>query len=114
MTDYIIRNDLLLSTQDNGSVMPKSFALHQNYPNPFNPTTMICYDLPERLQAKLLIYNLLGREVRQLINNVQEAGYKTLIWDGKGTQGQKVPASVYLYRLRAGDFTQTRKLVVLK
>jgi len=87
---------------------------HQNYPNPFNPTTTIRYDLPKRAKVSLVIYNLLGREVRQLVNSVQEPGYKKLIWDGKDAQGQRVPAGVYLYRLQAGDFAQTRKLVVLK
>jgi hypothetical protein len=111
---YIIRNDLLLTTQGDDSIILKSFALHQNYPNPFNPSTTIRYDLRERAQVSLVIYDLLGREVRQLVNSVQESGYKTIIWDGKDAQGQRVPAGVYLYRLKAGDFVQTRKLAVLK
>jgi hypothetical protein len=95
-------------------MIPGRFALHQNYPNPFNPNTTIRYDLSERTQLQLVIYDLLGREVRTLVSGLQEPGFKAIVWDGKDAHGQAVGAGVYLYRLRTTEFVRTRKLVVLK
>jgi flagellar hook assembly protein FlgD len=94
--------------------MPHEFFLHQNYPNPFNPTTTISYDLPEQAQVTLGIYDLLGKQLKTLVNQSQDAGSKTAIWDGTDGLGRSVSAGVYLYRIKAGEFTQTRKMVLLK
>jgi hypothetical protein len=105
---------LVLSTDGEPSLEPQTFVLYQNYPNPFNPNTTIRYDLHERAQVQLVIYDLLGRKVRTLVNDLQEPGFKTIVWDGKDEQGRVVGTGVYLYRIIAGTFTQTKKLVVLR
>jgi hypothetical protein len=94
--------------------IPKEFALHQNYPNPFNPTTTIKYNLKENVDVKLTIYNVLGQEVRTLINRQQEAGYKTVVWDGLNNYGSRAASGVYIYRIEAGDFVQARKMILMK
>ncbi|MDP6455978.1 MAG: T9SS type A sorting domain-containing protein, partial [Candidatus Marinimicrobia bacterium] len=95
-------------------LIPESFALHANYPNPFNPTTTISYDLPEQAQVTLGIYDLLGKQIKTLVNQSQDAGNRTAVWDGTDDLGRQVSAGVYLYQIEAGDFTQTRKMVLLK
>lgn len=95
-------------------VIPESYALQQNYPNPFNPVTTIRYDLPEEVQVDLRIFDLMGREVRTLAHESQTPGQKTIVWDGTDNTGQKVSAGVYLYRLQAGTYLETRKMVFLK
>jgi hypothetical protein len=95
-------------------IIPKEFDLYQNYPNPFNPNTTIRYALKQSTRVTLAVFNLLGQEVRTLVKTRQEAGYKTVIWDGLNNQGRKVASGIYLYRLEAGDFVKTRKMVLMK
>ena len=92
-----------------GQELPKQFALHQNYPNPFNPVTTIRYDLPIASRVTLIIYNLLGQEVTTLIDEQQEAGYKTVKWDAVS-----ISSGLYYYRLVAGDYTAVEKMMVVK
>ena len=94
--------------------IPEKFALVQNYPNPFNPITNLRYDLPEQAQVTLTIYDLTGREVTQLVNTTQEPGFKSVRWDATDRHGKPASAGVYLYQIRAGEFVQTRKMVLLK
>jgi hypothetical protein len=91
-----------------------SFTLLQNYPNPFNPATDIQYTLPTDCEVKLVIYNILGQKVRTLVNEHQTAGFKTIRWDGKTDKGSKVSTGIYLYKLQAGEFTETKKMLLLK
>jgi len=93
---------------------PKTFELSQNYPNPFNPATQIHYQLPQAVQVSLTIYNMLGQEVRKLVNAQQPAGYHTAIWDGRDNAGRPVPTGIYHYRLQAGSFTMTKKMLMAK
>jgi hypothetical protein len=95
-------------------VVPATFTLHQNFPNPFNPITSLRYDLPEQAQVTLTVYDLMGREITQLINTTQEAGYRSVQWDATNMHGKPVSAGVYLYQIRAGEFVQIRKMVLLK
>jgi hypothetical protein len=88
---------------------PNNFALFQNYPNPFNPTTNISYQLPVTGNVTLKIYDMLGREVATLVNEVKEPGTYELKWNAAN-----IPSGIYLYKLSAGNFAQTRKLVLLK
>ena len=99
---------------DNVSLVPEKFALHHNHPNPFNPITSLRYDLPEQAQVTLTIYNMLGREVSQLVNTTQEASYRSVQWNATDMHGKPVSAGVYLYQIRSGEFVQTRKVVLLK
>ncbi|MFQ6093951.1 MAG: FlgD immunoglobulin-like domain containing protein, partial [bacterium] len=112
-------------------LVPKGLALSQNYPNPFNTSTIIHYAIPSReqrarslelraesaecaLRTRLKIYNILGQEVRTLVDETTEAGYYKVIWDGRDGFGNGVASGVYFYRLTAGEFSQTRKMVLLR
>ncbi|MBL7136927.1 MAG: T9SS type A sorting domain-containing protein, partial [Candidatus Marinimicrobia bacterium] len=95
-------------------LLPKVFALHQNYPNPFNPTTFIKYDLPKEAKVKIVIYNLMGREVRTLVTEKQNAGYKTVIWNGRNNNGQLVSSGCYIYHMVTDKFQKTKKMTLLK
>jgi len=94
--------------------LPEKFELSQNFPNPFNPSTTIRYALPERSTVRLTIYNMLGKEVRTLVNTVEDAGYKSIIWDGLDQHGRLISTGVYIYKIQAGNFSQTRKMVFMK
>ena len=92
-----------------GDELPKEFALKQNYPNPFNPVTTISYELSQSGDVSLVIYNLIGQEIAILIREVQQAGNYTIRWDASN-----VASGIYFYRIQAGDFVRTRKMVLLK
>lgn len=94
--------------------IPKQFELYANYPNPFNPATSIKYDLRENAKVTLKIYNSLGQEVRTLVNARQNAGQYTIQWDGKNNAGSAVSSGVYIYRIKAGDFIKSKKMLLLK
>ncbi len=98
----------------NIELIPTVFALLQNYPNPFNPVTTLRYDLPEQSTVNIIIYDMLGRQVRTLLNQTQDAGFKSVIWDATNDYGKPVSVGVYLYKIQAGEFVQTRKMVLLK
>jgi len=91
------------------SSIPADFSLSQNYPNPFNPVTRVKYALPEDSHVKLEVYNILGEKVATLVNARQKAGYKSVSWDGS-----RFSSGIYFYRLHAGDYTQTRRMILLK
>ena len=95
-------------------VLPAHFYLDQNYPNPFNPSTAIQYGLPQAANVRVEVYNLRGELVRVLQNSGQSAGAYELIWDGRNSDGQTVPSGVYLYRLSAGNYIETRKMLFTK
>ena len=96
------------------SVIPVTFTLHQNYPNPFNSITTLRYDLPSDALVTLSIYDMLGREINQLVNTTREAGFKSVQWDATDSMGRPVSAGVYLYQIQADEFVQIRKMVLLK
>jgi hypothetical protein len=94
--------------------IPTEFALHQNYPNPFNPVTTLRYDLPENDLVNITVYDMLGRQVKTLINKTQDAGYRSIIWDATNDYGKPVSAGIYLYQIQAGEYISTKKMVLLK
>jgi len=94
--------------------VPKAYALNQNYPNPFNPTTQIAFDLPASGHVELAIYNVLGQNVRNLVSQEMEAGSHTVTWDGHSDGGTTVASGVYFYRLTAGSYSHTMKMMMLK
>jgi len=100
----------------NDKVIPMTYSLYQNYPNPFNPSTIISYTLPEVTRITLKIYDVLGREVKTLINGEQPAGVYRLNWNGDNNFGSKVASGIYIYRIEAGSgkFIQTKKMILLK
>jgi hypothetical protein len=95
-------------------VLFTKYSIHQNYPNPFNPETTLRYDLPENSLVNITIYDIMGREVKTLINHTQDAGYRSVIWDATNDYGKPVSAGIYLYQIQAGEFVQTKKMVLLK
>ena len=108
-------NSMIVGTLSiDGDNIPEVFALHQNYPNPFNPVTTLRYDLPENSYVNVTIYDMLGREIRTLVNTTQDADFKSVIWNATNDYGKPVSAGVYLYQIQAGEFVQTRKMVLLK
>jgi hypothetical protein len=92
-----------------GAVIPTEYALEQNYPNPFNPVTMIRYSLPSAGHVKLTVFNLLGQEVAVLVNAMEEAGYKSVAFDASN-----LPSGVYTYRITAGRYTESRRMMLVK
>ncbi len=99
---------------DLSGVIPEKFELQQNYPNPFNPTTRITFALPVQSAVRLIIYDLLGRQVRGLLAEELPAGYHAVSWDGTNDKGRAVSSGIYFYQLEAGDFEQSRKMIMLK
>lgn len=95
--------------------IPQSFSLGFNYPNPFNPTTALEYAVPVTSHLSLVIYDILGREVRTLVNEVKSAGFYTIQWDGTNASGQQVNSGVYFYQLNTDQrIIQTKKMMLLK
>ncbi len=94
--------------------VPKNFVLGQNYPNPFNPTTSIAYALPEAAQVELKVYNLLGQEVKTLVNHEQPAGPHQIVWDGTDASGNGVASGVYFYKLKTPTFVETKKMMFVQ
>jgi len=96
------------------SNLPSEFALSQNYPNPFNPTTLIKYDLPVDCQVRLDVYNILGQKVVTLVDGPQAPGYWRVRWNGRDGYGREMASGIYFYRLKAGRYAASRKLLLLK
>ena len=99
--------------------LPAEYVLHQNYPNPFNPTTRIQYDLPEASNVRLSIYNILGQEVKTLVDGYVDAGYQSVEWNSTNNSGTVLPSGVYIYRMQAqsvksGEFHQVKKMILIK
>ena len=103
-----------LSNTTSPDNLPATFGLEQNYPNPFNPTTQIEFSLPVASHVDLIVFNVLGQEVKSVINGEMPAGYHTVTWDGISSTGNSVSSGVYFYRLEAGSFVETRKMMLLK
>ena len=95
-------------------VVPERFALSQNYPNPFNPQTHIIYQLPRAETVTLTVYNVMGQAVCDLVDEVQGAGEHTVTWNGLDRAGRAVASGIYFYQLVAGEFVETRKMLLLK
>jgi hypothetical protein len=94
--------------------VPSRYQLYQNYPNPFNPNTEIKFDLPDNIHIELAIYNTLGQKVTTLINEERAAGAYRVIWDSKNTSGLNVASGVYIYQIKAGNFVQSRKMMLIR
>jgi hypothetical protein len=98
----------------NPGVLPAKFELSQNYPNPFNPDTKIEFAVPRKSQVDLVIYNVMGQRVRTLVNDVLDAGWKQVTWDGMDDYGNEVSSGIYLYKIIAGDFVASKKMTLVK
>ena len=113
VSDYsdIVEAAVLALDED---LIPDVYALHQNYPNPFNPVTNIRYDLPEDAHVMIRIFDIQGRMVKTLVSGQEKAGRKSIVWNATNQIGEQVAAGMYLYLIQAGEFKQTRKMVLLK
>ena len=94
--------------------MPMNYSLFQNHPNPFNPETSLSYDLPKDSHVSIIIYDMLGNVVYNLVNANESPGHKSIQWNATNNQGESVSAGVYLYKIQAGDFVDTKKMILLK
>ncbi|MCD6167221.1 VCBS repeat-containing protein, partial [bacterium] len=94
--------------------VPQSFSLGQNYPNPFNATTEIRFGLPRVSRVIIKVYNLLGDEVCTLVNEEKDAGFYSIYWNGKDDMGREVASGIYIYVMKAGDFVESKKTLLLK
>jgi len=96
------------------SVIPSTYRLYQNYPNPFNPNTEIQFDLPEMVKVQIKIFNTLGQEVTTLVDEVRPAGAYRILWDSKSASGVTVASGVYVYQIKAGNFVDSKKMVLIR
>lgn len=101
-------------TEGDRTIVMSGFELLQNYPNPFNPETKMAYYLSKPGWVKLAIYNVVGQEVKVLVDEFQTAGMNSTSWDGKDNSGTSVASGIYLYRLKAGDYAESKKMLLLK
>ena len=99
---------------DNDVQSPSSFKLYSNYPNPFNPVTSLSYDLPKNSYVSIIIYDMLGNVINNLVKSNQSSGFKSVQWNATNNQGEPVSAGVYIYSIEAGEFRQTKKMILLK
>ncbi len=106
---WLVKTGPELATEPLENPLPDKYTLHQNYPNPFNPSTQISFDLTKANHVSLKVFDLLGRKVVTLVDDVQSVGSHSVVFDGSG-----LPSGIYLCRLQAGNFTTTKKMVLLK
>ena len=113
--DNVVVNSLITSVEDNSNgTIPTTMMLEQNYPNPFNPETQISYQLADGGYISLTIHDLLGREIKTLVSEDQPSGNYTVSWNGRDESGNIVPSGIYLYSLKAGSFTESKKMILMK
>ena len=105
---------ILLDVEQIDDQIPVDFTLEQNYPNPFNPTTTIRYSITRPDLVRIKVYDVLGREVKTLVNEEKMSGVYQVSWNGDDSSGNKVSSGVYFYRIDAGDFIQTKKMMLIK
>ena len=109
-SQHTLGDDLHMQTAS----LPGSYQLHTNYPNPFNPVTTISFDLPEASQVSLEVFDMMGRRIATLINGTLGAGTHAANWDASTTTGASVASGMYLYRIKAGSFVATRRMILMK
>jgi hypothetical protein len=113
MSDTLVV-DVDLAAGDRDAALPTVYALYQNYPNPFNPTTNIRLDVPEHALGKLIVFDIMGRQVRTLYDGALEAGRYTYTWDGRDNSGSYVSTGMYLCRFSSHSYTATQKMLLMK
>jgi len=109
---FVLSNSSLSTI--NKVIIPEAFALHQNYPNPFNPITEIRYDLPINSLVSVTVYDMMGREVKNLVNGIQTAGFRSVKWDATNNNNQTVSAGLYIYSIYSDNYIDTKKMILLK
>ncbi len=112
--DAILLQEAALTEVNDPNIVPIEFFLSQNFPNPFNPSTTIRFGLPVQEKVTLKVYDILGREIKTLINEELRPGYHSVEWDGTNDYGVKVSSGIYIYRITAGKFVKSMKMMMLK
>ena len=100
--------------EENPERTESSYNLSQNYPNPFNSETIVQYHIPQKSWVTIKVFNMLGKEIKTLVDREEEPRDNTVRWDGKDNNNSTVPSGVYIYRIRAGDFVKSKKLILLR
>ncbi len=113
-SSYSNEASVTITDVENVEAVPTSFALYQNYPNPFNPTTSIKFAVPTQTNVTVSVYDLNGQLVATLMNEEKGAGYYTVSWNSKNKYGSSVSSGIYFYSIKAGNFSQTMKMLLLK
>ena len=108
-----VSESFIQSSVENDGV-PHVFSLKQNYPNPFNPTTTISYVIPQKSQVSITIYDILGNQIKTLINQEQSSGYQKIVWNSKDNNGKAVSAGIYIYQMVTESYRTTKKMVLMK
>ena len=111
----------IVSIDDNSEEIARDFTLYQNFPNPFNPSTTIRFSILETANVSIKIYDVLGREISTLVNEVKTPGIYSSVWNGDDNSGNKVSSGIYFYRIqavpaggRSNNFIETKKMILLK
>jgi len=94
--------------------VPLKTELYANYPNPFNPATNIKFDLKKNAHVSLVVYNMLGQQIKTLVNSPKLSGHHAIHWDGTNDQGAKVTSGIYFYQFKADGYTKTNKMILMK
>jgi hypothetical protein len=94
--------------------MPLNYMLSQNYPNPFNPATVIKYSVPKNEFVTIKVYDIIGREIKTLFSGNNNAGMYLISWDGSDNTGMLVSSGTYIYRMTAGEYIESKKMIYLK
>ena len=113
---YLMRADVQLVTSlvEEADNYPRKFSLSQNYPNPFNPETIIRYELPQKTNVSLIIYNTLGQRIRTLVEKEQPAGKYSVKWDGKNEARRNAASGIYIMRLKCGSYSGIKKMLLIR
>ncbi|MCK4273186.1 T9SS type A sorting domain-containing protein, partial [bacterium] len=111
--EYALTQIAPISVEEESASQP-SFALYQNYPNPFNLTTTIPYQLDKPAKVRILIYNIMGQQIRYLVNEYQDSGYYAVSWNGENQFGNAVASGIYFCRIKVGSSTKTMRMLLLK
>ena len=104
----------VIAIDDYDVIFPERLMIHNAYPNPFNPATSLRYDLPQNEMINITIYDMMGKTIKTLVNGFQTAGFKSVQWNATNDKNEPVSAGFYLYTIQAGEYRQTRKMVLLK
>jgi hypothetical protein len=112
--EWELKGNIVAVNEKAEKMTPSAFTLSQNYPNPFNPTTTISYTVSDRTFVSLKVFNALGEEVRTLVSRIQEPGNYPVTWSGEDNLGRDVPSGVFIYQMIAGQFSESKKMLLLK
>jgi hypothetical protein len=106
--------DVITGVEEENLAVPREFFIAQNYPNPFNPRTTLSYGLPRDSEVRIDIFNVLGQRVLTLVDEYQTAGFKSVVWDGQDSRGSRVSTGVYFYTIEAGEYHDSKKMLLIK